>query len=425
VCITPPIGTPMSGYALREGPAIGIHDDLYARTLYLQDTKGEEFAIVVADVLGVDSDLYHEIVAEAKQKLGLNSKNLVVLGTHTHSGPALQAHWMGIEASILRRMFVKKVVGALAAAKRELTEVKVASGIGEAKGVVINRRRPRKGPIDTRVHVLAFYGGRSLKAVLSNYACHAVVLGANNRLISADYPGALNRIIESLTGAFSVFLNGTCGDINPLTPGTTIERVYDRSVGTFEDVEWMGKILACEVTKIALSLKSSASEVNLVNVCEEVDLKVKLPYSLSEAENMVREAEETIKRMKSASKQEYRKALLKLYYAKAILYKTRKYQKEKKLRVRVHGLALSRKAALVFLPSEVLVEIGLEIKRKSPFSNTIVASYANDYFGYIAPASEFPKGGYEVTYPTNILEPGEGDKLIELSTEVLKELLDA
>ena len=68
VCITPPIGTPMSGYALREGPAIGVHDDLYVRVLYMCDSRGEEFAITVADVLGIDNDLYREIANEAKQK---------------------------------------------------------------------------------------------------------------------------------------------------------------------------------------------------------------------------------------------------------------------------------------------------------------------------------------------------------------------
>jgi len=415
----------MSGYALREGPAVGVHDDLYARALYLRDLEGEEFSVVVADILGIDGDLYREIANRVEQELGLSPKNLVVLGTHTHSGPAFQAHWANVETSILREIFVRKIVGVLTAAKGKLVEVKVTSGVGEVRDTIVNRRDPEKGLVDPRVHVIAFYQNGYLETILSSYACHAVVLGANNRLISADYPGALNKTVENLTGAFSIFLNGTCGDINPLTPRTVLERVYDRNVGTFEEVEWMGKILACEVVKLALSKKGKVSETNLVHSYVEANLKVKCPYSLDEAEKMVIKAEEAVKRAESISKEEYRRALLELYYARAILYKTKKYHRKREISMLIHGLALTREVALVFLPSEVLVEIGLKIKENSPFQNTIVASYANDYFGYIAPSSEFPKGGYEVKYPTNILEQGEGEKLVELSLKVLRELFQA
>jgi len=47
----------MSGYALREGPAVGIHDNLYARALYLRGFE-EEFAIVVAVIYLVWTAIY-------------------------------------------------------------------------------------------------------------------------------------------------------------------------------------------------------------------------------------------------------------------------------------------------------------------------------------------------------------------------------
>ncbi|RLE87619.1 MAG: hypothetical protein DRJ49_06215 [Thermoprotei archaeon] len=217
-------------------------------------------------------------------------------------------------------------------------------------------------------------------------------------------------------------MNGTCGDINPLTPRTVLDRIYDRSVGTFDDVEWMGKILACEVVKIALSKRGIVSDADLLHSCIETTLKVRCPYSLNEARDMVVKAQEEVKKTKTSSREEYYKALLDLYYARVILHKTLKYCKKGEITIYVHGLALTREVAIVFLPSEVLVEIGLKIKENSPFPNTIVASYTNDYFGYIAPSSEYPKGGYEVEYPVNILEKGEGDKLIELSLKVLRNL---
>ena len=39
VDITPPVGIYLSGYILREGPSQGVHDNLYARALVLDDRK--------------------------------------------------------------------------------------------------------------------------------------------------------------------------------------------------------------------------------------------------------------------------------------------------------------------------------------------------------------------------------------------------
>jgi len=46
-------------------------------------------------------------------------------------------------------------------------------------------------------------------------------------------------------------------------------------------------------------------------------------------------------------------------------------------------------AALVFLPGEVYVQIGMEIKKKSPFPYTFVCGYANNVLGYIASSDDF------------------------------------
>ena len=420
-CITPPVGTPMSGYALREGPSIGVHDDLYVRAVYLE-CGSEAFAIAAADLLGVDRDLFESVARAVEREVGLEPDRLTVLGTHTHSGPALQAHWSGEGVRALREVVARAIAGAVAAAARELADVRVASGVSEVRGVSVNRRDPRAGPIDPRVHVVALCGAGGIDVIISSFSCHAVVLGHNNRLISADYPGALNRTVEEVTGAKSAFLNGTCGDINPLTPGTSLERVYDRSVGTFEDVEWMGRILGCEASKVALLSKPRARDADLRCSSARVELRAQRPCSVSEARRMVEEAEARLAKAEGAPRQERLRAMLELYRARAVLHYAERYGERGAVEVDLRALALGDEVALVFLPSEVLVELGASVKEASPFPNTIVASYANHYFGYIAPAHEYPKGGYEVTYPTTVLEPGEGERLAEAAIELLGKL---
>ena len=55
VCISPPIGAPLAGFAAREGVSEGIHDDLFARSLVLSDEVAS-FALVSVDLLAVPSE---------------------------------------------------------------------------------------------------------------------------------------------------------------------------------------------------------------------------------------------------------------------------------------------------------------------------------------------------------------------------------
>ena len=52
---------------------------------------------------------------------------------------------------------------------------------------------------------------------------------------------------------------------------------------------------------------------------------------------------------------------------------------------------------LITSPAEVLVEVGLNIKRASPYKHTFVAAYSNGYIYYGPAAGDYDKGGYEAT----------------------------
>ena len=51
--------------------------------------------------------------------------------------------------------------------------------------------------------------------------------------------------------------------------------------------------------------------------------------------------------------------------------------------------------AIASLPGEIFVEIGLEIKEKSPFANVMICELANGYYGYISTKKGIEDGGYE------------------------------
>ena len=140
-------------------------------------------------------------------------ENIFIFATHTHSGPAPQTE------SDWDRPLAEIVADAIVQAYESRADARLAAGFGQLFGYNINRRWLNR-PADPSVGVLRVdrADGTPL-AVLGNYACHAVVLGYDNLLISADWPGYASRMIEADLGHDCVvlFSQGGSGDVNPLT----------------------------------------------------------------------------------------------------------------------------------------------------------------------------------------------------------------
>jgi hypothetical protein len=91
-----------------------------------------------------------------------------------------------------------------------------------------------------------------------------------------------------------------------------------------------------------------------------------------------------------------------------------------KYQLEVQAFRLSDHVAIVTLPSEIFVELGLAIKAASPFKTTIVIELANDSLGYIPTEKAFHEGSYEVT--NSRVEAGTGELLAGTAIKLLKEL---
>jgi len=75
---------------------------------------------------------------------------------------------------------------------------------------------------------------------------------------------------------------------------------------------------------------------------------------------------------------------------------------------------------IVAIPCEVFVEVGLELKKKSPFKTTFIIELANGYNGYLPTVDQHKLGGYE-TWPakSSYLEIDAAPKIVDLSIELL------
>jgi len=84
------------------------------------------------------------------------------------------------------------------------------------------------------------------------------------------------------------------------------------------------------------------------------------------------------------------------------------------------AIRLSDSVALVTLPGEVFVDLGLDIKRESPFEHTIVIQLANDAPGYIPTQKAFVEGSYETV--NSQIQSGGGEQMRDAAITLLKEL---
>ena len=131
----------------------------------------------------------------------------------------------------------QRVLGAVKEAQQQLFHARFAAGEGS---IVLGYNRLVRqeggfalthfenpdltpfGPVDPTVGVIRVSDDQDVvRAVIVNYACHPVVLGPKNQKISADYPGVMRRLVEERVGsdAMCLFIQGCCGDINPLRNG--------------------------------------------------------------------------------------------------------------------------------------------------------------------------------------------------------------
>ncbi|MGQ9631667.1 MAG: neutral/alkaline non-lysosomal ceramidase N-terminal domain-containing protein [bacterium] len=397
-CINPPLGMELSGFGFYLGRgATGIHDDLFARAITLDDGRSRA-ALIACDLIGLEEKFVWEIKSEIEGRCEVPRSNILLALTHTHSGPAtmflrgcgeFDPGWMGS----LREAIVRTVVQA----SENMRPAVLRMGIGEAR---IGYNRVRKDDtIDPQVIVISFANDAGEIAYLVNYACHPVTLAKQNTLISADYPGAVVRYVEEHTGAFAAFFSGACGDIDPLVNRD------EWGSGTFEDVARYGEIVGGAAIRAVKSVQPQ-DDISLEIEEMRVDLPLQAP-SVDEIREKLAGSERRVERE----------------YFKSLLQRVESGKMDRALSVPIQILTLGG-AQIFALPGEVFVEIGLALKSLSQKPVSGVIGYANACPGYLPTRYDFEIRGYASTLAPMIYDhppfaPGIEDRIIEAVREYL------
>ena len=84
--ITPGWPTRMSGFASRTSKSEGLYDDLYARTLMIDDGD-RRILIITLDICMIERGFVNGVKAIIEELFGINGKDILVHTVHTHAGP--------------------------------------------------------------------------------------------------------------------------------------------------------------------------------------------------------------------------------------------------------------------------------------------------------------------------------------------------
>jgi hypothetical protein len=369
--ITPTVGAEMAGYGKREGPSTGVHDDLQSRALVVEGSD-TIWGLSANEICYFSEATVAQIRDQVASRTSIPADN--VFG---------------------ERPLVDLVADAIVQAYESRVPARIGAGRGRLDGCTINRRFIDQ-PTDPGVAVLRVEDlqGKVLGLVV-NWNCHAVVLGYDNLLVSADFPGVASTELEERLGqgAVALYVNGGTGNVNPCTSGVrakltgeyTIDtmaddicyygtvdsqpryHIGDRGGGTYEEVEELGQAVATEAWNIAQTIQVGEPQ--------------RMPWVGS------------------------RRVRIRRDDAPPIDERLQAFIGGKGLEsVEVMALGLGE-MVLVGEPGEVFAETFVDFKRRlwqTGFRVPMAAGYANGFLAYLPPAHAFPQGGYEVGWARRV-----------------------
>ncbi len=418
--------------------AESAHDPLHARTMVLAD-GATTLSMTVVDNLGAGPDVLDEAKAIAAKATGIPVEKMLVSSTHSHSAAPLNTR--SEPAAAYRKLFVEGVADSIVQAHAALRPAAVGASAHPLPDEVFNRRwylKPGKmplnpygkldtvkmnpgtspdvlerpaGPTDPDITVISVQDPKRKQiALFANYSLHYVG-GMPHGQISADYFGEFARLMPSrLPGdgrMVAMMSNGTSGDINNIPFGITRPPREP-----FEQI----RIVAAKAADTAWfawkKIEKHNPEARLGMLQREITLKYRRPTPEQVADA------KAVLAIKDKDAIEALPRLAKNYAGSTVAAAERP---EETIKVIVQAIRIGDLAVCGF-PFETFVETGLDVKKRSPFPQTMVIGLANGRHGYLPTPEQHKLGGYETWLGTNVVQEDASVILTNNLLEMLAEL---
>lgn len=393
--------------------ADAAHDPLHARSLAFDDGM-TKLAVVIVDNLGVADEVVKEAKTIAAKQCDIPVERMMVAATHSHSAPPCNSKKVDSPEGSYRKVLVDGIADSIVRANAVLRPAAIGTGVQPLPEEVFNRRwflKPGKmplnpfgkmdevkmnpgttadvldhpaGPTDPDVTVVDVQDAKTRKplALLASYSLHYVG-GTPRGKVSADYYGEFARLMPSRVGAgddfVAIMANGTSGNINnipflvtrpPREPFEQI-RIVAGKVG---DAAWFAR----------KNIEKHQTAVRVGMVQREITLKRRIPTAeqIAAAKAVLAVTNETEMAKLPPLADNYARRVLSLANG------------GEKMKVVLQALRIGD-LAICANPFETFVEIGLDLKKRSPFPRTIAMGISNGYGGYMPTPEQHKLGGYE------------------------------
>ena len=380
--ITPGQPVIMSGYDARKTPSTGVHDSLFASALFFTDRQNKAL-VITADLIGFASQFVDSLKKLISAKAGLSADNIMIIAEHNHGGPAIHTYEDKLPSA--NEEYIQTLKEKLVSVATDAMNNPLSFRMGIGKGICklnISRRavfadggvwlgRNQDGPCDHEVEVVRFTDEQNnLMAVLLNWPCHGTVMGQDNYQLTGDWPASASRQIKKLAGKNIVVAvtAGASADINPIYgPGND-----------FNEVEAVGYHVGNEAWKAIAQIKTAPVK-SIQFIRGNLNFPGKKPWN----DKFPQSSNET----------------------------------GTDVEIRLTGLKLDG-LVLCGISGELMTEMGMEIKKRSPYPATMIITHCNGSSGYICTNKAFTEGGYEVK--VSRLMPGVEKPLVDKCLEVIR-----
>jgi len=415
------------------------YDALHSRALVFSD-GATTLAMVVVDNLGVAEESCDDARKMAAEQCGIAPGNVMIASTHTHRAPSSNCKEGEPALVAYRKVLVEGMAESIVKAHAALRPAAVGFASHPLPDEVRNRRwflKPGKmtpnpwglmdkvkmnpgyseevldrpaGPIDPDVMVLSVRDAKTRKplAIFANYALHYVG-GLPRGQVSSDYFGEFARLMPSRVRGGEDFVammsNGSSGDINNLP---FLLRRPPREPG--EQLRIVARKAADAAWRAWKKIDEYRSSVPIGMIERDITLELRRP-----TEAQIKSAKTILDATDKSELARFHKR------AESYARRTMAMLDGGQVTVPLQAIRLGE-TAVCAIPFETLVEIGLELKERSPFANTIVVGIANGYNGYLPPPNQHKLGGYETWLGTNRVQKDASVLIIDQLLRMLAEL---
>ena len=432
-CITPEESVPLAGYGnTSKRMSQNTLSDLYTTCVAFTDREDTTVLLFHNDLIASKATYMRPIREAISQKTGVPLSQVLVTATHTHSAPDL----LNTDQPSIQRyleLLKARLPEAAAEAMADRKPATISTGFSFTKMLNFNRHYfMTDGSIvgdnfgepsgktylthiteaDPLMQVVKFTreGGKDI--LLVNWQSHPHRTGGSKKYdISADIVGAMRDVLEEETGCCFAYFTGGAGNINPHS------RIQEENI-TADYLEQGDALARCALSALQNLAELKTGKIQSLELLYSGKLNHTQDHMEAEAKIIRQMFQETNDARRCRIEAE-KYGIHSAYHANAIL---RRLDLPEYRDVEMHAFSLGD-LAFVTAPYEMFDVNAKQIRDRSPFKTTFVASCANDANNYIPSSLGYLHGCYESD--NSLFHPGTGEELALKYVEMLKALYNA